>query len=1101
MARPSGDRGRGGWGGRGPGRLSKGKGGRGSGSSSQQRHQQTRQHHPARISVKPPSFSGFRGPSDRFVEEAHPQFQEIVSTCYAGFHVEAPEALDAKVHEEARQAFDSLEEGGVFRADVTQPFGLGTKCAVTYVTRTLVGDPGTTYKYLGLRMFSHPWTTTAKEADPDGGHGSGVPSALRRVGLLNDKLKERSLRLLRARGGGKGKARRERGEGDEFGSCEFNVALINRMEPSDDRPDLKLEPTFGQDRCSVSWHADSCLENYSSIAVYHVTDPETKNENANADGGDANPAVPANWRIALRVEPDAEGPSGGKLKLAATVNESSRVDRAPAVAVALPSRSAYFLLDDFNHHHQHAVLAGQSHRWSSTHRVAKKQGHSFDYISGRCRTVLGDGHRRTLKQWKTEQLTLAELEFEWIRQFYVQGRAHHALHSWWHGPLQVLLRFWSLLEAKTAVVVNTLQGAAEWRFDHHQQQQSGVGVVEAAGAGADDKREKKARQKRVRQRQAVESLGGRVAYSAIAEALGDRAEKRRQWAEREKDKVFERLPADSRPMSCPLSPSFSSSADSAVSTPLPRTPEALSALADAVLEWGKIFSGEDGVRGGGIVAAEEAGMGGGGRRVSGDCGENESGGTGEKPARMADSGACVDNGSDGQEPCGSSTSDGSSLPSPVPTFPAGAESARHAPPTPWETGRFALEMQAPWSRRLLDGEKTVETRGYPLPAGLVGRSIEVLESGRGRDGVSGVGDVVEAFSAGLSVVGRVVFGGTEAYPSREAWAADAERHLVPVPAEEEEGPESGKGYGWKGPESVHAWRVASVEAYPKPRAVRRMGRVFRSLFLVEQAKGEQPAGGGGGGGGGGDDNGAKPEGSIGARAADGRPEIGGDEGKRKRKPKKKRKRKGPPAGGVLGSADAAPGTAVSEKGKPLAASSAAVETPNATAAASLTAVSPPGGAKGGSAEKPKTKRPRHAANGRQGAVSGEGNVFDGPASGGEESLSNGSGSVQGGGGVGGGGGDGGSGVEESRSGRGGKGKRRRGGKGSEEQKGLTRRGGEEEMEDEGVVALAAAAAAARSAGGGFDVVVGDGWGAVDAPGVKPADGEMRKKHKRKKKRY
>lgn len=25
------------------------------------------------------------------------------------------------------------------------------RCAVTYVTRTLVGEPGTTYKYLGLR--------------------------------------------------------------------------------------------------------------------------------------------------------------------------------------------------------------------------------------------------------------------------------------------------------------------------------------------------------------------------------------------------------------------------------------------------------------------------------------------------------------------------------------------------------------------------------------------------------------------------------------------------------------------------------------------------------------------------------------------------------------------------------------------------------------------------------------------------------------------------------------------------------------------------------------------------------------------------------------
>ncbi|CAN0463156.1 unnamed protein product, partial [Hapterophycus canaliculatus] len=89
-------------------------------------------------------------------------------------------------------------------------------------------------------------------------------------------------------------------------------------------------------------------------------------------------------------------------------------------------------------------------------------------------------------------------------------------------------------------------------------------------------------------------------------------------------------------------------------------------------------------------------------------------------------------------------------------------------------------MQAPWARRLLDGDKTVETRAYPLPADLVGRPIEIMESRQGRDGVSSVGDTVEAFSEGLSVVGRVVFSGTEPYPSREAWAADAARHLVPV---------------------------------------------------------------------------------------------------------------------------------------------------------------------------------------------------------------------------------------------------------------------------------------------------------------------------------
>ena len=34
---------------------------------------------------------------------------------------------------------------------------------------------------------------------------------------------------------------------------------------------MKLEPTFQNEKCTVSWHADSTLEHYSSIAVYHCT--------------------------------------------------------------------------------------------------------------------------------------------------------------------------------------------------------------------------------------------------------------------------------------------------------------------------------------------------------------------------------------------------------------------------------------------------------------------------------------------------------------------------------------------------------------------------------------------------------------------------------------------------------------------------------------------------------------------------------------------------------------------------------------------------------------------------------------------------------------
>ena len=43
------------------------------------------------------------------------------------------------------------------RYDCTQPMGPGTSLARTKVTRCLVGTPGITYKYLGLRMFAAPW--------------------------------------------------------------------------------------------------------------------------------------------------------------------------------------------------------------------------------------------------------------------------------------------------------------------------------------------------------------------------------------------------------------------------------------------------------------------------------------------------------------------------------------------------------------------------------------------------------------------------------------------------------------------------------------------------------------------------------------------------------------------------------------------------------------------------------------------------------------------------------------------------------------------------------------------------------------------------------
>lgn len=60
----------------------------------QQQQQQGRKRH---ANKKPKPFPGFRGPSNRFVTEADPQFSAIMKTCYEGFHVDGPETFDSEV--------------------------------------------------------------------------------------------------------------------------------------------------------------------------------------------------------------------------------------------------------------------------------------------------------------------------------------------------------------------------------------------------------------------------------------------------------------------------------------------------------------------------------------------------------------------------------------------------------------------------------------------------------------------------------------------------------------------------------------------------------------------------------------------------------------------------------------------------------------------------------------------------------------------------------------------------------------------------------------------------------------------------------------------
>lgn len=52
------------------------------------------------------------------------------------------------------------------------------------------------------------------------------------------------------------------------------------------------------------------------------------------------------------------------------------------------------------------------------------------------------------------------VEFEWIRQYFVQGSRHRQTHLWWQEPMQELVDLWHELRKKTVLALEVLQDAA-----------------------------------------------------------------------------------------------------------------------------------------------------------------------------------------------------------------------------------------------------------------------------------------------------------------------------------------------------------------------------------------------------------------------------------------------------------------------------------------------------------------------------------------------------------------------------------------------------------------------------------------------------------------
>lgn len=151
----------------------------------------------------------------RFITDSDGEdYTRLLKTSYKGFVVDSPSQFDEKFHYLFAKSLLGLEDNQIYSYDVTQPLGLNTKLAKTYVTRCLVGIPGITYKYLGLRMFAIPWT--------EGEVGATAESI--QIGILNQQLTERTKALLN-----KDNVNSWTDDSTDFlGSCVYNLTLINR---------------------------------------------------------------------------------------------------------------------------------------------------------------------------------------------------------------------------------------------------------------------------------------------------------------------------------------------------------------------------------------------------------------------------------------------------------------------------------------------------------------------------------------------------------------------------------------------------------------------------------------------------------------------------------------------------------------------------------------------------------------------------------------------------------------------------------------------------------------------------------------------------------
>uniref|UniRef100_A0A8C5PKD8 Alpha-ketoglutarate-dependent dioxygenase FTO n=1 Tax=Leptobrachium leishanense TaxID=445787 RepID=A0A8C5PKD8_9ANUR len=379
-------------------------------------------------------------------------FYQLWKSKYPKFVIQKEESMPSELHQVVQRAFLALRHHGCLFQDLVRLKG---KDLLTPVFRILIGCPGYTYRYLNTRLFAVPWSRDQLNIKY---YNDKLSEACRAFYELNEYLYSQTVCELRQLEVDRKDASlpqddlpkhhtetecalpavNAEGGGDDR-TQPYNVTLINYMDPQS-MSYLKEEPYFGMGKMAVSWHHDENLIANSTVGVY----------NYNFQGAEEKPVAdsdPSMWSIGLKIAWDIE---------------------TPGFVVPLSAGDSYFMLDDLNRTHQHCVLSGSQPRFSSTHRVAECSKGTLQYIQSRCRTALENlfinpnNGKAELKSLEAMVLTQAEeihneVEFEWLRQYWFQGKRYLKFSNFWTVPMVELEDHWKQMEAMTRLVLEEIE--------------------------------------------------------------------------------------------------------------------------------------------------------------------------------------------------------------------------------------------------------------------------------------------------------------------------------------------------------------------------------------------------------------------------------------------------------------------------------------------------------------------------------------------------------------------------------------------------------------------------------------------------------------------